>query len=51
MVEGLCTYKDIYTLSLDDFVCMNEIVDVKRYNEESANRYYTKLSQSKSKNN
>ena len=34
ILEGLCTYGDVYKLSLDDFVIMNEIVDVKHHNDD-----------------
>ncbi|MEE9451372.1 MAG: hypothetical protein V3V61_01285 [Gammaproteobacteria bacterium] len=44
IVEGLCSYKDIYTLTIDDFLAMNEIVSIKRYNEEQASAYYSSLS-------
>ena len=40
VLENLCTYKDIYALSLDDFVRMNEIVAIKHYNSEKARAYY-----------
>ena len=33
---GLCDYKDIYTLSFEDFMNMNEILMVKNENERRA---------------
>lgn len=33
IMAGLCTYKDIYELSLEDFYNMNEILQVKHENE------------------
>jgi hypothetical protein len=35
---GLCDYKDIYHLSLEDFMNMNEILMVKNENERRAHR-------------
>lgn len=34
--SGMCDYKDIYTLSLEDFMNMNEILMVKNENERRA---------------
>ena len=33
---GLCDYKDVYTLTLEDFLNMNEILTVKNENERRA---------------
>ncbi len=33
---GLCSYGDIYTLSIDDFANMNEILMVRSENEKRA---------------
>ena len=42
--EGLCAYKDIYELSLEDFINMNEIVMVKHENERRARKAAEKKS-------
>ena len=38
--EGLCQYSDIYNLALDDFVRMNEIIEIKQYNQNQADKHY-----------
>lgn len=35
---GMCNYKDIYVLSLEDFINMNEILMVNNENERRAHR-------------
>ena len=40
ILERLCEYKDIYIFTIDDFTIMNEILDVKLYNDISANNYH-----------
>ena len=43
IVHGLCDYKDIYTLSLEDFMNMNEILMVKNENERRAHKAAERL--------
>jgi hypothetical protein len=40
----MCDYKDIYTLSLEDFFDMNEILSVMNENDRRANRAQEALS-------
>ena len=42
IVNGLCKYGSIYTLSLEDFFDMNEILMVKFENERRANEAMNK---------
>lgn len=49
IINSMCDYKDIYTLTLEDFITMNELIEVKRENEKLLNDYYSKKYNNKRK--